>query len=67
MDHPFIGPLPVETFFEDFLPVNDVAPLSASPLFVEMANATCEERMRDSFVRPPVPVVFLSFSYDRLS
>ena len=61
MRQSFIGPLPVETFLNDFLPAEAVPPPLFSPGFEEVANATCETDMYAPFVRP------LNFSYPALS
>jgi len=46
----FVGPMPVEKFFEDFLPVQLPAG-KRLPGFEEMATCAVENQMYESFVR----------------
>ena len=65
MRHSFVGPLSVETFFDDFLPLENVPPPSMSPGFTDMAGATSEKQMYRFFVRSFDPLAFSSsFSYN---
>ncbi|KAF9649051.1 hypothetical protein BDM02DRAFT_1981591 [Thelephora ganbajun] len=50
MRQTFVGPLVVERFFEDFLPVKDDPPPLVSLRFAYMARATSEKDMRGFFV-----------------
>lgn len=42
--------LPVDNFFQEFLPVGDEGPPTTSPGFTAMANATSEKEMHGFFV-----------------
>ena len=67
MRQAFIGPLSVEAFFNDFLPLEEAPPPSISPEFADMAGATSEKQMYGCFVRSPNPLAFALFSYNNSS
>jgi hypothetical protein len=68
MRQAFVGPLSVETFFNDFLPLEDVPPPSTSRGFAKMAGATSEKQMYGFFIRPFDILAFsFLFSYDKPS
>ena len=57
MRQAFVGPLSVEMFFDDFLPLEDAPPPLTSRGFANMAGATSEKQMYGFFVRSFDPVV----------
>jgi len=63
----FIGPLSINKFFNDFLPVDDAPPPSVSSGFTKMAKANLEKQMYRCFVRSSIPLTFLSSSDDKSS
>ena len=64
MRQAFIGPMSVEKFLNDFLPVEDVATQSTSLGFTELARATTERQMYGIFVCTFDALRFSSPSYD---
>ena len=64
MRQAFIGPMSVEKFLNDFLPVEDVATQSTSLGFTELARATTERQMYGIFVCSFNALMFSSPSYD---
>jgi hypothetical protein len=55
MRQSFIGPLGVDTFLNDFLPIEDDLPPSVTEGFMQVARASTERKMYDPFVCPPIP------------
>lgn len=60
----FIGPLAINTFFNDFLPIHDDLSPSPSQGFTHMARAANEKQMYESFVCS-APLIFLLCSNHR--
>jgi hypothetical protein len=67
MRQAFIGPLPIQKFFDDFLPVTNIPSPVASPEFASMAEVTSEKNMYGNFVRSFSSLGLFSFIYSRLS
>ena len=65
MRHSFIGPVPIETFLNDLLVVENVPPPSTSLGFADMARATSETNVFRPFVRFFTPLSLISLSYDK--
>lgn len=63
----FVGPVSIETFFEDFLPVENVPTPSVSSGFKNMASAKSEKYMYPIFVRHPTTLAFFSSIDDKPS
>jgi len=64
MRQAFVGPMSVENFLSDFLPVKDAPIPSTSPAFTALAQATSEAQMYGIFVCSFNILVFFSLSYD---
>lgn len=64
MRQAYVGPMSVEDFLNDFLPVKDVSIQSTSPGFTELAQASSEAQMYGIFVCRFNILVFSSLSYD---
>ena len=64
MRQAFIGPMSVEEFLNDFLPVKDVPTPSISLGFTELARVTTETQMYGIFVCSFNALKFSSPSYD---
>ena len=62
----FVGPMPVELFFETFLPISTkISNVKRNGLmgFEEMNSAGLENQMYDEFVRRRIPICYLRISH----